>query len=503
MRRLWSRVRSAYDASETGRFRKSKSDRGSANRQLDAAWLPVVTRARDLDNNYDIGAGILDVLTDNVVGSGIAPEFQVMLKDGKPAKAVNDRLTKLWDDWIHVCDVTGEYDYYSMQRQLFRSAARDGESFCQMVVGTVPGLVYESEVPFALEALECDFVPIGKNDDARNIRQGIRHNAWGRPLAYHVFKKHPGDATSFDTTTKEVPAQRMLHFKFTKRFHQSRGMSIFATVLNRLDDIKEIDENERVAARMSAAMAMYIKKGDSAQYEAPAADGSLGPNGEPTLRELEVVPGMIIDNLRPGEDVGSITSNRPNNALIPFRDSNLRGVAAGTKTTFSSISKNYDGTYSAQRQELVEGRRGYETLANAFVYRHCQPVTTMFVMSALAKGLLDLRDVDMGTIYDASFAIPPMVWIDPLKEANANAVCEDRGWTSNSRIIRSRGDKPHQVRNEIVRDQQDIKDKGIKLPENPAQAAEQQEADRQAAAQEPAFEPAARQRNLRVAQPRF
>ncbi|WP_267191193.1 hypothetical protein [Xanthomonas dyei] len=34
-------------------------------------------------------------------------------------------------------------------------------------------------------------VPLDFNDPARNIQQGVERNAWGRPVAYHVYNSTP------------------------------------------------------------------------------------------------------------------------------------------------------------------------------------------------------------------------------------------------------------------------------------------------------------------------
>jgi capsid protein len=83
--------------------------------------------------------------------------------------------------------------------------------------------------------------------------QGVELNSWGRPRAYHIYKNHPGDGLTYSSDTKRVSADRMFHLKLVKRLHQVRGVSVFASTLARFDDIKEIDESERVAARVAAA----------------------------------------------------------------------------------------------------------------------------------------------------------------------------------------------------------------------------------------------------------
>ena len=474
-------LKAFYEASEPARTRKDRADRRSANVLNDKSLVKLRTQARHLEENLDIASGALDVLVANTVGTGIRPEPQVLLTSGEPAEDVNRQLLQLYDDWHYRPEVTWEHDYYALQRLLARSWFRDGEAFLQHIVGPASLLDHGTTVPYSLEALEADFVPVDFNDQARGIRQGVERSEWGKPRAYFVYLNHPGEQlatgayVSAPLATKRVLADRMSHLKFTKRLHQVRGMTLFAPVLIRFDDIKEIDESERVAARVAAAMAAYVKKGTPDTYEAPT---QTDEQGNPLPRELQWEPGIIFDNLRPGEDIGTISSNRPNNALIPFRDAQLRSGAAGLMTSYSSLSKNYNGTYSAQRQELVEQFVVYRMLASPFVYRVCQPVWDNLITAALSAGVLRVpANVDRSTLYDCSHTAPPMVWIDPLKEAEALVLQMQWGLKSRSRIIRERGDSPDQVNREIRQDQRDRERFGIRVGEGAAAAPQDDDDD--------------------------
>lgn len=464
-------LRAMYEAAEKGRLHKRRGQNQSANATNRRAADTLRGEARYLEENLDIAKGALDVLVANVVGTGIQPEPQVELVSGDLAEDVNRELLRLWDDWIDAPDVTGQFDYYGLQQMVCRSWMRDGDVFGQLLMGSVPMLDHRTEVPYSLEMLEADYVPMDLNDESRGIVQGIELNAWGRPRAIHVYKTHPGDNGSrVSLETKRISAERVIHLKMVNRLHQVRGISVFASVINRLDDIKEIDESERVAARVAAAMAAYIKKGTPDMYEDTGTDES----GNPEPRTMDWVPGMVFDDLQPGEDIGTINPTRPNNALIPFRDAQLRCAAAGVGASYSSLSKNYNGTYSAQRQELVEQRVHYGTLSGVFVRRFCAPVWYGFIDSILASRALQLpRDVNRNTIYNATHVPPPMPWIDPEKEAKANELLEKRGYKSKSRIIRERGDNPDQVRREILRDKAEDKRAGLDFSEQPKQPAEQ------------------------------
>jgi capsid protein len=88
---------------------------------------------------------------------------------------------------------------------------------------------------------------------------------------------------------------------------------------------------------------------------------------------------MVFDDLRPGEEIGLIDTKRPNPNLLSFRQGQLRATGSGTQSSYSSIAKDYDGTYSAQRQELVESYAAYATLASEFTSRVVRPVYEAFI----------------------------------------------------------------------------------------------------------------------------
>ncbi|MFP1462799.1 phage portal protein [Escherichia coli] len=61
----------------------------------------------------------------------------------------------------------------------------------------------------------------------------------------------------------------MIHLKFTRRLHQTRGSSMLSGVLMRISALKEYEDAELTAARIAAALGLYIRKGDGQGYEDP------------------------------------------------------------------------------------------------------------------------------------------------------------------------------------------------------------------------------------------
>lgn len=458
MRRIQAQqaIKAYYESGQASNFLKQRKTNDSPDVDVAAAAANLRANARHLEQNYDLARGVLNTLVANVVGLGIKPIPSIKKKDGTLHKDANKAILKAYKDWEAFPEVTGDFDNSSAQRMACRSWLRDGEVLTQTLSGNVRGLDHRTKVPFSYELVEADYLPMNLNDDKKGIVQGVQKNAWGRASAFHIYKKSPTTLGMLDSQeTKRVPAERMIHLKMIDRIRQTRGVTIFASVMQRFEDIKSIEESERVAARVAAAMAGAIRKGSPDMYVAPK-DGK-------DYREMEFMPGMIFDDLKIGEDIQTISSNRPNNEIIPFIDTNLRFTAAGTGTGFSSISKNYNGTYSAQRQELVEQYVNYGILWSYFSKRQVKPLYEGFLKMALVKGILKEfeSDIDQDTVYDADFTRPPLVWIDPAKEMAGIEKELATGINSKTAIIRRRDGDPEEILQQRIEEKADADAAGL------------------------------------------
>lgn len=455
-----------YEAAEPSRVRKFYKARGSANESVQRGAIAVRTQARHLAKNHDLARGALRVLVNNVVGpNGIGVEPQPRRPDGTIHAEYAQALLEAYRDWCRYPEVTHRLPWPRLQRALARAWLRDGEVFAQMITGLRPDLNHGTRVPFSLEAFESDIVPLDLNDASKNIVQGIERNTWGQPLAIHVLKTDPGSISLLTTgQTKRIPWDRSLHLATLDHIGQVRGVSEFASVITRLEDIKDYEESERVAAKIAAMLTAYVKKGQPDLYQ-PTEDGAP--------RQLSLQPGMIIDDLAPGEEIGMIDSSRPNPNLITFRQGQLRAIAAGLGGSYSSISKDYNGTYSAQRQELVEQWIHYAVLCDEFTGEICKPVWEQFVEAAHLSGVVRKpADLKAGSHTDALYTAQAMPWIDPLKEANAWAALVENGFASEVEAIRRRGGNPRDVLEQIADFRKKAGDLGVSLKSG-SQAADQ------------------------------
>lgn len=450
-----------YEGAEQTRHRRFQHGRVGQNYLVQRSGADLREQARHLARNHDLARGALRSLVNNVAGAaGIGVEPQPRRTDGTIHSEYRDALLEAYRDWSVKPEVTHQLTMSQLQRALVRSWIRDGEVFAQFVEGMRPNLDHGTRVPFSLECFEADMVPLNMEHEGDRIAQGIERNVWGRPVALHVYKLDPWRVMNIGTAeTKRIPWDRVLQIASMDNIGQMRGVSEFASVITRLEDIKDYEESERVAAKIAAMLTAVVRKGTPELYNDDDADSDP--------RELRFEAGMIIDDLMPGEQIDMLDSKRPNTNLINFRQGQLRAVAAGIGGSNSTISKDYSGTYSAQRQELVEQWINYAVMVDDFVGMALAPIWTRFVQIAHLSGVVVTpSDVAAGTADNAIYVAQAMPWIDPLKEALGNEALVKAGFASELEIIRKRGANPRDVLEQISTWRAECAERGLVFSSN-------------------------------------
>ncbi|MDH7453572.1 phage portal protein [Luteimonas composti] len=468
-RRMFARqVLSLYEGGRSSKRRKKSRDNSSGERLVVRDAATVRATIRDLERNYDLVDGALSTLVRHIIGpSGISIEPTPRV--GTPGENYDDidddfarTLLNEFREWCKRPEVTRTLNWVQAQDLACRSWLRDGDQFTQLVEGTGSYIQHASRVPLSLELLEADVCPLD-HAPKENVDAGIERNAWGQPVAFYFYKHHPGNGRGFiHGDLKRVPAQRVLHLAVRRRLSGLRGISLFAPAIDRLLDIKDYEESERTAARIAARIAAYIKRDKDMEWTAPPVETDA--QGDPVERDFLLEAGAIFTDTMPGESIEMINPNRPNTVLEQFRTAMMRAVSRCIGLSYSSLSGDYDGTYSAQRQELIEAYDGYRTMTQQFVASFVQPVWERFVDLAIANGTVKVpAHIRRDSVAQAVFRGPKMPWIDPLKEANGLKALFEARVESRTAVIAERGGRVQDKFEEIARERELAAELGFPL----------------------------------------
>lgn len=353
-------------------------------------------QSRDLARTHPIAVGAMQTLLDRSVGTGLAlvaqPDRKVL---GWSETQVNDwrggtqREFSLWADSAE-CDITLAGNFYDRQRMVLGSARESGDCFTVLPDGDA-----SATMPYRLrlQILEADRVGNPRMAmDTDEVAGGVRCNAAGRPLAYHVYDRHPGALRGLAAAMRgagqwydlygESGRRRILHHWLPARPEQRRGVPWLAPIITLLKDLDTYTDAEIKAAVVSAFFTVFIKtpSGNAAPVFTGAEQGE-GPAGN----VIKMGPAAVV-GLAAGEEASFADPKRPNVAFDPFVQAILQQIGMALGIPFELLLKRFNASYSASRAALLDAWmffRGQRTwLARSF----CQPVYETWLAEAVATG---------------------------------------------------------------------------------------------------------------------
>src|SRR5579871_2603234 len=227
----------------------------SADQELWSDLRRLRARSRFLCKNNQYARKFLRQVEKNVIGHG-GVRFQAKVKkkrgDGL-LDAINEKLHEAFRKWSKPenCTVTGKMSWSALQRFWMTQLAQDGETFLRKIPLAGNPFLY------ALQFIDPDQVDhtffMERLTNGNEIRMGVEVDQYQRPVAYHIWNRHPSEYTSSPHQRIRVPATEILHSFIPARINQTRGIPwLFASMweMNMLGGYKEA---EVTAARIAAA----------------------------------------------------------------------------------------------------------------------------------------------------------------------------------------------------------------------------------------------------------
>lgn len=411
----------------------------SADTQLASSLQIMRSRSRALVRDSAFAARARDIVVNNVIGPGVGLQADVMTTRGAMNETVNEAIETAWEEWCRadICHTGGELNFSDLERACFGSVFETGEIFLRKHRSAFGG----GDIPFALELIEPerladDYIHTRPAMPGNELRMGIEVDSkFYRPVAYWIRTRHPGElkfiAPEVDKFER-VLAEDIIHLRIIDRWPQSRGEPWMHAVLRKLNDIDGYTEAEIIAARAAASYMGFIESDytDNPNEEVQA-DGSL---------QTELQPG-IIEKLRSGEKFNFAAPNRPNSQGEAFLRFMLREMAAGAKTSYESLSRDYSqSNYSSSRLALLDDRDTWKTLQlwwlRAFRCELHREWLKAAVLSEAIPGIGIAEYALNPTKFEAaSFKSRGWSWIDPEKEVAAYKEAVKAGFITVADVI--------------------------------------------------------------------
>lgn len=454
-----------YEGADAGRRTESwNTNNQSANAEISTALPKVRDRSRDLVRNNPYAARGIQVIANNVVGSGIITQIKVDTRSTISNR--EKKLNNIWKSWAQTtaCDFEGIHTLAGLQRLVMRAVVESGEVIIRRrrtnrrtIIG-LDGKLVELP-PVQLQVLESDFLSINRRSgilpNGNQVIQGIEIDREGKKVAYHLFLSHPGSndivfASRF--TTVRVLAEDILHLYRMDRPGQLRGMAWLSNVIIRLRDF-DLYEDAQLKRQQCAAM-----------FTAFIHDLEGVDDAEETKEEIEIgekmEPGMM-EILPPGKDIK--LSNPPGaDNYHEYTSVVLHSISSGLGITYESMTGDLaEVNFSSARMGWLEMQRNISTWQqNIMVSQMLRPTFGWFMEG------LDLIGENTQSAR-ALYTPPRREMIDPVKETQALKNAVRSGFKSLPEVVRELGFDPDLHFAEIDESNKTLDEKKIILDTDP------------------------------------
>lgn len=418
-----------YDAASNGRRLQSWKNPGT---DADASSAPgrarMRNRSRDMVRNAPFAKRAQSVITNNIVGAGIAPS----LSGG--AKAAQKKASEVILPYLASPDLDKHrvLNFAGMQTVVCNSVFEAGEV---LAVRRTPAGAQGRAMPFTVEILEIDHLNAALSRVGGNeVIEGIEYDAEGVAVAYHLYVKHPGGMTRLrDLKSTRVPASDVLHIRRIDRPGQMRGVPWLAPVMLTLGELRDYQEAQILKQKISALLVGVIETDEPIPKESGGLD-KMSPGG--------------FAYTKPGEKVIFTDPPQVNDYDVVMR-LGLSAVAMGIGVTAESLTGDLSRTnFSSMRAGRLEMDKNIETWqAQILIAQFCAGVGKWALEAyRLMQQGIPPRGLKL------AYTAPRRALIDPTKEIPAIIKKIDAGISSLSREQRGMGLDPDVIAQERKED---------------------------------------------------
>jgi len=436
-------LRADYDAAKSSRYVRSRTGVSASGSgadyhvRSDSDYLRIMELARDLDRNDGVIGQAVTRLVDNVVQDGFT--LDVNTSD----VGVNKELKARWKDWSEdpdQCSDTGESTFTDLEKLTLRHVIIDGD------------VVHLPLKSGALETIEGHRVRTPSRTK-RNVVLGFLLDERRRRLQCWITKEDVDPWRSVTNVNEITPYEvrdrdgrrQVFQVYNPKRQSQTRGLTALAPVVNTAGMLDDIQFAQLVKQQISTCWTVLHER--ALGYDGLNGVGALGsvstePLADGTTRTLNgIAPGMEIFG-NPGEKLTGYSPQVPNQEFFPHVTLILSILAVNLGMPVQMLLLDPTKTnFSGWRGAIDQARIGFSEMQRWERTRFHRPV---YLWKARAWAFEDVAlgralEKDSRDYFSHEWHPPTWRYIEPLKDAEADALRLEKGLSSPRRIHAERG----------------------------------------------------------------
>lgn len=424
--------------SDSLRGSRDSADRASSKRDRIAAYV------RDMIRNTPYAKRGQTVIANHVVGDGILPKIEV--RGDLPERTrgyIRDLGLEMIEEHLDTTaiDVNGLLNLYGLQRLVINTVVDAGE----VLVRRHHRKGSRGVIPLQMEVLEPDYLDAsrwGAVEGGGEIRDGIEYDAEGQRVAYWLYTQHPGGdwlPGKSSILSERVPAEDILHIFSVDRPGQSRGVSWFSPVAEKLLNFDDYEDAQMMRQKIAACFAVFRKLGNDGKAEKVDLSNSLAP-------------GAIYDI---GDDDEIQTADPPEvGGYDEYTRQVLRAVAMGLGITYEALTGDLSGVnFSSARIGRLEMDRNVSSWQWVMMIPMMMQPLGGWIMEAWKSVEPELWRLPEDHARVLLTWVPPVrILVDPAREFTALNEAVRSGFQSRQGVVRQLGIDPERL---ILEQQQD------------------------------------------------
>lgn len=436
-------LRADYAMGKESRFRRTPSGiplSGSGadyHYRSETDFLRMIELARHFDRDVEfIGQGITRVCDNVLQEEGIVPDAET------GDEGIDAELNARWEDWAgdpDQCDDQGEVDFAAIQHSVLRAVLVDGDQF---VIPTADGTLSQ------WEAHRCRTPTNTKKKVVHGVVLDSRRRAaeyWFTKDEIEPWRVVSRVSDMVKRAARDADGNRLVyHVHNPKRVSQTRGVTVFAPIVNTVSNTDDLMFAQLVKAQLAASFALIIERG----VDFPAMSNvQTGPRSDTVHSDGSekfvegVSPGM---NFRgdPGDRLRFESPNVPNTEFFQHARLLLMMVAVNLGLPLNLLLLDASDTnFSGHRGAVDQARMGFRRIQRWIAGRFVRPVWQWRVSVAATRDPVLARAMKRTDVrlFHALYRPPSWKYIEPLKDSSSDLLQVQNGLSPLRRVYAERG----------------------------------------------------------------